>query len=99
MPESQSIVQAKSTIDDLLQFVAGRAVPVVDAFRLGKPKRDQGWVITDEDSKSRPQPILESNLVVYGVGEWFCLQSTNYKSLNRVHSVFMLICQSLNEKG
>ena len=58
VPESQSIVQAKSAIDEILQFVVGRAVPVVDAFRLGKPKRDQGRATSDGDSESRPRPIL-----------------------------------------
>ena len=58
MPESQSIVQAKSTINEILQFVAGRTVPAVDAFRLGKPKRDHGHATSDGDNKCRPRPIL-----------------------------------------
>ena len=37
LPENNSIVETKSEIDEVFEFLVGKAVPIKDLFRLGKP--------------------------------------------------------------
>ena len=54
VPESQSIVQDKNTIDKILSCAVGGDVPVVDAFRLGKQKHPTTDQSVESNSESRP---------------------------------------------
>ncbi len=56
--ESQSNVQDKDKIDEILSYAVGRNVPVVDAFRLGKPKHSAAEQSEEGVSVVRPRPIL-----------------------------------------
>ena len=48
LPENNSIMELKSEIDELLEFLAGKQVNVNDVFRLGKYS----------GSSKRPRPVL-----------------------------------------
>ena len=37
LPENNSIVETKSEIDEVFEFLVGKSVPIKDLFRLGKP--------------------------------------------------------------
>ena len=50
LPENNSIMELKSEIDELLEFLAGKQVNVNDVFRLGKYS----------GSSKRPRPVLIS---------------------------------------
>ena len=54
LPESRSIVDTKESVDEMLQFLAGKPVLVKDLFRLGKyvPSADP------QNSSHRPRPVL-----------------------------------------
>ena len=54
LPESRSIVDTKESVDEMLQFLAGKPVLVKDLFRLGKyvPSADP------QNSSHRPHPVL-----------------------------------------
>ena len=53
LPESQSILDSKKTVDELLQFLAEKPVSIKDLFRLGK--RTQS---TSSTNATYPRPIL-----------------------------------------
>ena len=52
--QSRSIVDTKESVDEMLQFLAGKPVLVKDLFRLGKyvPSADP------QNSSHRPRPVL-----------------------------------------
>ena len=54
LPESRSIVDTKESVDEMLEFLAGKPVLVKDLFRLGKyvPSADP------QNSSHRPRPVL-----------------------------------------
>ena len=54
LPESRSIIDTKESVDEMLQFLAGKPVLVKDLFRLGKyvPSADP------QNSSHRPRPVL-----------------------------------------
>ena len=47
LPENNSIVETKSEIDEVFEFLVGKAFPIKDLFRLGKPTQSL-----------RPRPLL-----------------------------------------
>ena len=47
LPENNSIVEKKSKIDEVFEFLVGKSVPIKDLFRLGKPTQSL-----------RPRPLL-----------------------------------------
>ena len=51
LSENRFLQETKSEVDSILQYLLGRSVPVVDAFRLGRVNPQSG-------SSSRPRPIL-----------------------------------------
>ena len=53
-PESRSIVDTKESVDEMLEFLAGKSVLVKDLFRLGKyvPSADP------QNFRHRPRPVL-----------------------------------------
>ena len=48
LAETQSLVEVKSTVDELLEFLSGKQVEIKDMFRLGRYKQ----------SATRPRPLL-----------------------------------------
>ena len=58
VPESQSIVQDKNRVNEILSYAVGRDVPVVDAFRLGKQKHPATDQSVEGNSESRPSPVV-----------------------------------------
>ena len=57
--ESQSIVQDKTRIDEILNYAVRRDVPVVDAFHLGKQKHPAATDQSVEGNiESRSRPVL-----------------------------------------
>ena len=52
LPESRSIVDTKDSVDEMLEFLAGKPIPVKDVFRLGK------YASKGSLSSHRPRPVL-----------------------------------------
>ena len=53
LPESNSIVDTKESVDEMLEFLAGKLVIVKDMFRLGKYDSSGG-----ARSSNQPRPVL-----------------------------------------
>ena len=53
LPESKSIVDTKESVDEMLEFLAGKLVIVKDMFRLGKYDSSGG-----ARGSNRPRPVL-----------------------------------------
>ena len=54
LPEQGSLIETKSAVDEVLEFLAGRQVPIKDLIRLGKLKAPTGGPQTPQ----RPRPVL-----------------------------------------
>ena len=52
LPESRSIVDTKDSVDEMLEFLAGKPIPVKDVFRLGK------YASKGALSSHWPRPVL-----------------------------------------
>ena len=52
LPESKSIVDTKESVDEMLEFLAGKLVIVKDMFRLGKYDSSEG-----ANGSKRPCPV------------------------------------------
>ena len=44
LPESRSIVETKDSMDEIMEFLAGKAIPVKDMFRLGRYDRTSSGI-------------------------------------------------------
>ena len=53
LPEVNSLPDLKKSIDELLNFLTGRSVPLSDLFRLGQRKKSP-----ESSSPIRPRPVL-----------------------------------------
>ena len=53
LPECRSIVDTKESVDEMLEFLAGKTVSVKDVFRLGKFDSSRG-----AQGSQRPRPVL-----------------------------------------
>ena len=54
LPEGRSIVDTKDSVDEILEFLAGKPIPVKDVFRLGRYDRTS----SGSQSSRRPRPVL-----------------------------------------
>ena len=54
LPEGRSIVDTKDSVDEIMEFLAGKPIPVKDVFRLGRYDRTS----SGSQSSRRPQPVL-----------------------------------------
>ena len=50
LPEGRSLVKSKMLVDEVLEFLSGKHIPMKDVFRLGK--------YVQPSASSHPQPIL-----------------------------------------
>ena len=53
LPETESIIDTKASVDETLEFLVGKSVLIRDMFRLGKPKH-----FSSSPDQGRPRPIL-----------------------------------------
>ena len=55
LPETESIIDTKASVDETLEFLVGKSVLIRDMFRLGKPKH-----FSSSPDQGRPRPILST---------------------------------------
>ena len=51
LPEFGSLVESKASVDEVLEFLTGKPIPIRDMFRLGK-------YVKEPSSLTRPRPVL-----------------------------------------
>ena len=51
LPEFGSLVESKASVDEVLEFLTGKPIPISDMFRLGK-------YVKEPSSLTRPRPVL-----------------------------------------
>ena len=53
LPEVESLLDLKKSVDELLNFLVGRSVPLNDLFHLGRQKKTSDSVV-----QCRPRPVM-----------------------------------------
>ena len=84
LPEGRSIVETKDSVDEILEFLGGKSIPVKDVFRLERYDRTPSGA----QSSCRLWPVL-----VKLTTQWDCkhilLRKSNLRSLKIPHFVLV----------